>query len=89
MKSPDEPEPEFLIGARAIRAFLNKLLKPAKFSEDRFYRLIEKRLPAGKFDTQLIASPAASRERLATLANGGNADGSNGDGRAGEMTDRE
>ena len=78
------------IGARAIRAFLNELLKPAKFSEDQVYRLIEKkRLPAGKFGTQLIASPAAIRERLATLANGGDADGAHGDGRAGEMTDRE
>jgi hypothetical protein len=37
----------------------------------------------------LIASPAAIRERLATLANGGDADGAHGDGRAGEMTDRE
>ena len=90
MKLPDEAEPEFLIGARAIRAFLNELLKPAKFSEDQVYRLIEKkRLPAGKFGTQLIASPAAIRERLATLANGGAADGAHGDGRAGEMTDRE
>ena len=61
-----------------------------KFSEDQVYRLIEKkRLPAGKFGTQLIASPAAIRERLATLANGGDADGAHGDGRAGEMTDRE
>ena len=78
------------IGARAIRAFLNELLKPAKFSEDQVYRLIEKkRLSAGKFGTQLIASPAAIRERLATLANGGDADGAHGDGRAGEMTDRE
>jgi hypothetical protein len=62
MKSPDEAEPEFLIGARAIRAFLNELLKPAKFSEDQVYRLIEKkRLPAGKFGTHLIAKrPHAS-----------------------------
>jgi hypothetical protein len=39
--------------------------------------------------TQLIASPAAIRERLAALANGGDAGGANGDGREGEMTDRE
>ena len=78
------------IGARAIRAFLNELLKPAKFSEDQVYRLIEKKAAAGRQVRHAAHRIAcAIRERLATLANGGDADGAHGDGRAGEMTDRE
>jgi hypothetical protein len=83
MKSPDEAEPEFLIGARAIRAFLNELLKPAKFSEDQVYRLIQKsgRRPANSACSSSHRLPR-SVSRLATLANGDDAGGANGDGRA-------
>jgi hypothetical protein len=52
-----------------------------KFSEHQVYRLIEmKRLPAGELCAQLVASPAAIRERLAMLANADDAGDPNGYG---------
>ena len=90
MKSSDKPEPEFLVGCRAVTAYINRLLAPAKLSEDAVYRLADKRrkrpLPTGKVCGQLIASPAKIREFFAVLANGGDAGETNGDGPAGEMT---
>jgi len=66
MKSSDKPEPEFLVGCRAVTAYINRLLAPAKLSEDAVYRLADKRrkrpLPTGKVCGQLIASPAKIRE---------------------------
>jgi hypothetical protein len=59
MKSSDKPEPEFLVGCRAVNAYINRLLAPAKLSEDTVYRLTDKRrkrpLPTGKVCRQLIA----------------------------------
>ena len=60
MKSPDAPEPEFLIGCRALAEYINELLAPARFSEDAVYRLADKRRKrpaAGKVFGQLIAPP--------------------------------
>jgi hypothetical protein len=75
-----------LRGGRAITAFINELLKPAKLSEDAVYRLADKRrkrpLPGGKVCGQLIASPAKVRAYFEMLANRG--DG--GDDPAVEMT---
>ena len=90
MKSSDKPEPEFLVGCRAVTAYINRLLAPAKLSEDAVYRLADKRrkrpLPTGKVCGQLIASPAKIREFFAMLADGGDAGKANGDGPAGETT---
>ena len=69
MNSPDEPD--LLLGAAAITAFINRLLAPKKVSQATVYRWIEnKHLPVGRLGWQVIGSPRVIREHLERLAGG-------------------
>ena len=70
MNPPDDPE--LLLGAAAITAFINKLLAPRKVSQATVYRWIEKKhLPIGRIGSQVIGSPRVIREHLERLAGAG------------------
>jgi hypothetical protein len=71
VSAPDEPD--LLLGAAAITAFINKLLAPQKpVSQATVYRWIEnKHLPVGRIGSQVIGSPRVIRRHLERLAGGG------------------